>query len=301
MTARVDILDPAYTKLVDLGVVAGKVTVRSCPVAKNITVHTRTYAATNELLNTMQVEEIHGAMGEFRLSVLAPSFDWHHCQHSFIEVVVPEGAKLDVNVHGVLADVEIEASENALRHVTVATKVARIRAHNIETEGDVALTTDVGYVAVQNVATTGTIKTRQIVGYLRAKEVSAGALDSELTYGCTCAGNLNTSSVGFLSTVAWVNMWNVEARVLNAYVEYGKLSVSPQRDFAGSFSTVSPYGFLDASSAHAVTFNYSMNNEAAIAGFVDGVDARKFNMASIYGAVKFFVMEPSHEKKHHHE
>jgi len=304
MAARVDTLDPATTKRLDLAVVAGKVTVRSCPFAKNITVHSRMYAASEELLNTMVFNIVNSkSTGVFKAAVLAPSFDWHHCQHSFIEVVVPEGAQIDVNIDGIIADVEIEASENALRHVNVATKVARIRAHDLETTGNVTLSADVGYVGVKNVQTQGTLTTRQRVGYLRAKELTASTLDAEVHFGCSCAGNLNVTKARIVGQVAWLNFWNVESRNLTAFVDYGKLSVSPQRDFEGNFSVVSPYGFIDASSSHAVTFNYSKNNEAEIVGFVESVQPRHFDLASVYGHVKFFVAEPSHEKrdKHRHE
>jgi len=297
MSARVDSLDPKIIKRIDIGVVVGKVTVRSCPVAKNITVHTRAYASSDELLNTMVVNIVNdNVAGEFKTSVLAPSFDWRHCQHSWVEVVVPEGSKLDVVVQGILANVEIEGRENALRHITVATKIAYIRARDIETEGSVALSSDIGYISVKALNAKGSIVTRQRVGYLGVKEVTSASLDSELHFGATCSGNINASSVRILSEVAWVNLWNVEARNLTAFVEYGKLSVSPQRNFAGNFSVVSPYGFLHADSSDAVPFNYAKNNEAEIVGFVDTVDTRNFNMASVYGAVNFFVMEPTNEK-----
>jgi len=84
---------PADIKTLDLGVVTGQVTVRSCSKAQNISVTVRNYASAEDLLATFDVQtliDLPNAL--YRVVIQQPSFDWRHCQHAWVEVVVPEHA-----------------------------------------------------------------------------------------------------------------------------------------------------------------------------------------------------------------
>jgi len=290
------------TKL-DLGVVAGRISIKSCSKAKNVTVIARTYAASEDLLATMPIE-MNTTNGVHRVVILAPSFDFRHCQHSSIEVIIPEGAKLDVVAQAMVGDVKIEADEHALRNVVVATKAALIRAKDTKTDGDLVLSTEVGAIDIKDVIVGGQIQSRVRVGYFGAHSVEAFRLDAVIHFGHSCAGNLNVTSFQITGELAWVNAWNVDAQKAIATVEYGRVFLQPVTPFIGNFSSISPFGFVDVRHGSLVSnVSYSQRDEAKIIGHIVGdetVTPREMSLSSVYGAVDFFVPNPSRKDHKHH-
>jgi len=307
MSSNTETFSPATIKTLELGVVAGKVSVRSCSKSENISVTVRTYAATEDLLNTFNVQTtLDATNGVYRVVAQQPSFDFRHCQHSWIDVVIPEHAQVDLVAQAMLGSIEIEGDNEALKNVHVTSKVGRVLLRDLEATGAVTIESTLGYVSAKGVSAQG-ITTRQGVGCLKVYDVESPLLDSQLDIGSACGGNLDIAKVSFAAEFGYVGLWNVNATNVTAFVEYGKLSVNPIADFEGHFNAVSPYGFLDvASGSKAADVVYTTNNDAQVEGNIGTADAsgvlRDVSLSSVYGAMNFFVPNP-HTKwwKEHHE
>jgi hypothetical protein len=300
---------PSQITSLDLTVIAGKVSVRSCSKASNVSVTVRTYALSDDLLDTfdLQVEE-DASSKTLSLVVNQPSFDFRHCQHAWIDVIVPEHAQLDVTAQALVGNIEIEGNHHALRHVQVSSKVARVSVRNLNASGILTLENTLGLIDARHVASAGLV-TRQGVGVLSVHEVETPKLDSALDIGHACAGNLDVPQILLQADVAYLSLWNVNSSNVSASVAYGKLSVVPVAEFEGHFKALSPYGFLDVSKGSlAAEIEYSTNNGAHIEGTM-GSAVADVSLQSVYGAVNFFVPNPHtkywHEEhdgkeKHHH-
>jgi hypothetical protein len=303
---------PADIKTLELGVVTGKLTVRSCSKAKNISVTVRNYAATEALLATFDVETATDLPNSlFRVVVQQPSFDWRHCQHSWIEVVVPEHAQVNIDAQVLLGSVEIEGDHEALKNVNVVTKFSRVSLHEINATGTVSVTSTLGYVSAKEIVAAGLI-TRQGVGALAIYDVATPSINSAIDIGSACVGNIDVPTVVFASELAWANLWNVNSSNVTAFVEYGKLSVVPLPEYKGHFKATSPYGFLDVSQGSlAGDVDYKTNTEAEVEGTIgvtkaadaatpeEAIQLQDVSLTSVYGAVNFFVPNP--HTKHWHE
>jgi hypothetical protein len=303
---------PESFKTLQVGVVSGKLTVRSCSKAKNISISVRAYAHSEELLNTMAVEVAEDVDSSvYRVVVAQPAFDWRHCQHSWVDVIVPENAELDIDAQLLVGHVEIEASNNALKNVHVLGKVAYINVHDVNASGAITLASTLGYLKVKEVSAQS-ISTQQGVGILSIHDITAPVLESGLDIGTSCAGNLKIEKISIASEIGYFSLWNIDSANVTAFVEYGKISVAPVSEFEGHFNAVSPYGFIEVDhGTQTGDIVLSTNSTEQIEGTIGALDdtadgtpavVRDVSISSIYGAVKFFVPNP-HSKwwKEHHE
>jgi len=309
---------PETIKKVELGLIAGKVTIRSCPHAKNVSLTVRNYASTSELLDTMNVmTTIDDTTGVHFTAVAAPSFDWRHCQHTWIELVVPQKAELDVQARGMFSFIEVEADAKALRNVHISSKVGGVSIEHTHVSGAITIDHELGFIKVKDSSVQEALTTRQSVGYVGVHDVEAANIDTAVRIGHACVGNVDSPAMKFNAEVGYAGMYNVNATKLTAHVEYGKLSVQALAEFEGHFSVVSPYGFLSVDAgAQAPHVVYAQNDDANIDGTIasktvpitSGVivstkQARDFSLTSVSGAVDFFIPNPHsawwHKKWNH--
>lgn len=321
---------PSTLSALELGVVSGTVNIRSCPYAKNVSLTVHTYAGTEELLNTMVLQRETIATGGERLVLLAPSFDFTHCQRAVFDLVVPEGAGLDVKAQGLLAKVEVHAAKNALHNVVVSTSVAHVNIHSSELSGNLRIDSEVGIVKHRDVTVKGDVRTEVRAGYLSVKNtVAEGTLASILRIGVAKFYHVEAKKeLTHASELAHVTMWNIDTPSLKSRVDYGALIVSPADEFTGTFVARSPYGFLKATHGEAVGARFHVDKEtlaliegnvkpkttqatatatiatAGIAGAHEEVVSKSISLDALYGRVEFFVPDPEHkshsEKKPHH-
>jgi hypothetical protein len=311
---------PAELSTLELGVVAGGISVRSCPHAKNVSLVVRTYAATPDLLNTMVLErvpisdaETHGQ----RIVLAAPSFDWAHCQRASMELVVPEGAKLDVKLQGILAHVDVRADKEALRHVVITGTVASVDVQRAHLAGLLRIESEVAHVRVRDVSAAQGVVADVRLGSveLRSVNASAAAISTTLRVGKACFSHVTAASLSHQSELAYVSAWDVSAQNLTALVDTGALNVGAAQDFSGAFAVRSPFGFVSVRHGDEVSglvlsketlaeIEGSHLNAAATKPVLNGrmLPPAKITLDAVYGSVDLFVPNPEteHERSHHH-
>jgi hypothetical protein len=243
--------------------------------------------------------------GLHRTSISAPSFDFSHCQHSSIEVVVPHGAKLDIKAHALLGYIDIEADNESLNNVVLSGRVASVKVHDSKIAGSLSVDTELGYINLKETSVVAGVTTHVRVGGMSVKSVEAATLDSQINIGQACIGNVKTGRFALLSEFGYVNAWNLDATNVTAHVEYGKLSVVTVPEFKGHFAAVSPFGYLHVDQGkETVQPVFEKNDEATVKGTIglpatSGVvlaekteEFRDFSLTSVYGAVNFFIPNP---------
>jgi hypothetical protein len=302
---------PASLPSLELGIVSGTLNVRSCPKAKNVTLTVRTYAGTEDLLNTMvlQRDPLSGSLGE-RLVLLAPSFDMMHCQRAVFDLVVPENMGLDLKAQGLLGRVDVRASKHALRNLVVSTSVAHVDVHSSELSGILRVDSEVGCVRARDISASE-VHAEIRVGFLDARHIKAtGSVATMVRLGSATLQHIDAHAGTFThsSELARVNMWDVAAQSVKARVDYGSLVVAVPNDFAGTFSTRSPYGFLKLSRGTHVASRLNVMKES-LAEIVGSVNAETQTEAhqsaveldAVYGSVDLFVPDPDTqwERRHH--
>jgi len=319
---------PATLSTLELGVVSGTLNIRSCPYAKNVSLTVHTYAGTEELLNTMVLQRETIATGGERLVLLAPSFDFTHCQRAVFDVIVPEGAGLDIKAQGLLARVDVHAAKSAVHNLVVSTSVAHVDIHSSELSGDLRIDSELGIVKHRDVTVQGDIRTELRTGYLSVKNVVAeGTHSSVVRIGVAKLYHVEAKKeFTHASEIAHVSMWGIDTPSLKSRVDYGVLIASPDKDFAGHFTARSPYGFLKATHGHVVGSRFTVEKEtlALIEGSVKPKTeatasdsdsdsaaaapvtevARSITLDALYGRVELFVPDPetksekAHSKEH---
>jgi len=286
---------PSSLSSLELGVVAGSVIVRSCPVAKNVTLTVRTFASTIELLDTMVLQRDRLADGE-RVVLLAPSFDWAHCQRSVFELVVPEAAMLDLKAQGLLAHLSIRAKKHSLRHVVLATTLGHVDVRDSEIFGTLRIDTEVAAVRTRNVHA-DTLLLDQRVGYSELKSIKVAHLQNTLRIGKAVYSHVEAATaVTHASELAHVSMWDVATPALTARVDYGALDVSVPQDYSGSFVARSPFGFLKVTPGGSQKdVALTQNTPALLEGSVrlssaaSQVPGKAVTLDAVYGSVSLFV------------
>jgi hypothetical protein len=270
----------------------------------------RTYAGTAALLETMVLEKSTITNGR-RYVVETPSFDWTHCQHASIELVVPENAHLDVKAQALLARLSIRADERALRHVLVSAKAAYTDIADTTVAGTLRVESELGYLRVKEVAAAENIVAEVRTGAIYAKQVMAnGTIHSTVRFGKASLNHVNAVA-GFRheSEMAHVSMWNVNAgQNISARVDYGSVSVGASADFEGTFAAHSPYGFLSFRKAdQAEGVKVTKETLDTIEGQVVHPSVttlakapKHLSVDAVYASVDVFVASPDtkHERKH---
>jgi len=309
---------PSEVPTLELGLVAGSISVRSCPYAKNVSLTVRTYASTPELLNTMVLErvpltETHGQ----RLVLSAPSFDWAHCQRAAMEVVVPEGAQIDVKAQGIMAHFDIRADKQALRHVVLSATAASIEVHRSKLSGALRLDAEIAHAHVRDVSASQGLVADVRVGYVDIRNLDAtdAPVSTTVRIGKASLSHVTAQSVIHQSELAMVSGWDIDAAAVTARVDTGSLSLASPAGFSGSFAVRSPYGFVNLRHGDQVTgLVKTKENLAAIEGSVKtpvnlpatsnvivAEKMRTVTLDALYGSVDLFVPNPetAYERSHH--
>jgi hypothetical protein len=285
--------------------------VRSCPKAKNVTLTVRTYAGTEELLNTMVLQRDTLPVGGERLVLLAPSFDWSHCQRAVFDLVVPENAGLDIKAQGLLARVDVHASKSAVRNLVIATSVAQVDIHSSELSGNLRIDSELGMIRTRDVTVHGDVRTELRVGYLETRHiVTQGTLSTTLRIGCAKFMQVEAQK-GFThsSELAHVSMWNIKTPALTSRVDYGALTVTIASEFAGHFISRSPYGFLQVTRGNAVGSRLVLAQETlaliegsvkADAHTVSSTPEKTVTLDAVYGRVDLSFDDTKNERSHWH-
>lgn len=313
---------PASLPSLELGVVTGSLNIRSCSKAKNVTLTVRTYAGTQALLNTMVLTREAVDKGE-RIVLLAPSFDWAHCQHATFDLVVPEGAGLDIKAQAIVGRVNVKASKSAVRNLVLTSSAAYVDLRDSHLSGALRLDSELGCVRARNVRVRGDLHAELRFGFLNFRHVSAAeAVRTTLRIGRASLTHVRAATeLTHTSEIGYVNMWDSAAPSLIARVDYGALYVAVASNFAGNFVARSPYGFLSAKTAAEVASRYQVAQEtlALIEGTVSAHPitssdfasmtashtAHRVELDAVYGRVDLFVPAPDTrgEKargRHHH-
>jgi hypothetical protein len=277
-----------------------------------VTLTVRTYAGTEELLNTMVIsrEALAAGAGE-RVVLLAPSFDWAHCQRAVFDLVVPEGAGLDVKAQAILGRLDVRAAKSAVKNLVLASSIAHVELHDTHLSGALRIDSELGCVRVRGVhAQTVTADLR--AGFLDFRGVTAdAAVHTTVRIGRASLTHVSAATeLVHASELAHVQLWDAAAPALSARVDYGALSVAVEPAFAGHFIARSPYGFLKAKTAAEVASRYQVAQEtlALIEGTVaapsDAAAAaapHSVTLDAVYGSVDFFVpAQETHWEKSHH-
>jgi hypothetical protein len=301
---------PKEMSNLELGLVAGSLSIRSCSHAKNVSLVVRTYAGTQALLDTMVLEKSTIANGH-RFVVETPSFDFTHCQHTSYELVVPENAHLDVKAQALLARLSIRADERALRHLLVNAKAAHIDIADTHVAGTMRVETELGYLRVKEVSAGENIIAEVRTGAISLKEIEAnGTVHSIVRFGKASLNHVNAGlSFRHESEMAYVSMWDVTAaQNVSARVDYGSVQVGASSDFEGTFAAHSPYGFLSFRKAdQADGVKVTKETLDAIEGNVIHPSVSSLAKApkhlaidAVYGSVDLFLANPDnqHERRH---
>jgi hypothetical protein len=257
----------------------------------------------------LQRDPLTSGVGE-RLVLLAPSFDMMHCQRAVFELVIPENAGLDLKAQGILGRVDVRASNHALRNLVVATSVAHVDVHGSELSGLLRIDSELGFVRARDISASDVYADLR-VGVLDARHLRAtGTVSTTVRLGHATLQHVDVRTGKFMhaSELGRVSMWDVAAQSVNARVDYGSLVVAVPGDFAGTFATRSPYGFLKLSRGGLVAPRLTVVKEslAEIAGTVNvdpqhAVPQSSVELDAIYGSVELFVPDPETQwERHHH-
>jgi hypothetical protein len=300
---------PSSLPALELGVVSGSLNVRSCPRAKNVTLTVRTYAGTEDLLNTMVIQRDAVTAGGERIVLLAPSFDWAHCQRAVFDLVVPEGANLDIKAQGILGRIDVRAAKNAVRNLIVSANVAHVDVHGSELAGLFRVDAEIALVRARDVTATE-VCTDIRAGHVELRGVeSTSSIRSTVRIGCASFSHVTAATeLVHSSELGWVKFWDTTTPAITARVDYGSLFVAVPNDFAGKFAARSPYGFLKLNHGTTVAPRVTLAQEtpAIIEGSVQAESAsavapKSVSLDALYGSVTLFVPDPetNWERSHH--
>jgi hypothetical protein len=301
---------PASLPTLELGVVTGTLNIRSCPKATNISLTVRAYAGTEDLLNTMVIsrEALTTGAGD-RVVLLAPSFDWAHCQRAVFDLVVPEGAGLDIKAQALVGRVDVRASKSAVRNLVISSSVGHVDVHDTQISGVLRVDSELGMVRAREVDAQD-VHVEVRTGYLEFRRVTATvAVRTTLRIGRAVMTHV-TAATEFVhsSELAYVSMWDAAAPTLTARVDYGSLRVAVDSTFNGHFIARSPYGFLRSETSADVKDRYNLIQdtpaitEGTISPAADqtGTAKQTATLDAVYGSVEFFVpnAETRFERSH---
>jgi len=280
----------------DLSVVSGYIDVRTCPVAEKITLRLVNKAANPSLLNTMPVEKklVNGVL---TLSVLAPSFDMHNCQHTEMTLVIPQRLAgkqhLSLKAKTILGKIAIDTPHFTFEKVAAYANLGVIRARDVKTDGTFVAEAGAGRVAADHI-TAKTAELNSFFGAIDADSITSESTNIQVT-GRARLSNLEGAEVIIKSDMGLVSGFNFKTPHLDAYVDYGRLTYISAPGWRGEFNVASPYGFLDVTQSHDVKSpTLYQNTPAVIAGSFEETGKKsekpnKIDLKAKYAAVNFFV------------
>jgi hypothetical protein len=278
----------------DLFAVAGTITVHSCPYAKNITVKISEGAASESLLEAMKTQHALKA-GVLHLFSMGPSFDWHHCQTSHIEVVLPASSHLNLTAQAVAGLITVN-TKSTFDRVALGTSFGMIKSHNLHVLETLHVRAMVGVVSLHDVISnvthvevgTGVAQVNELLGMETRVDVRAGVarlnsiesnhtLSIAVEIGAVCAKEIGPSTT------------------TRASVDYGLIGLKPTRDSCYAFLMETIYGQLSVAEHH----HHSKNSNSTISSNTkkSGVVGKEVPHSNIfvstqYGHVTLYTDHP---------
>lgn len=255
-------------------------------------------ASTPDLLNTMPVEKSL-VNGVFSLNVLQPSFDFQHCQHADVELIIPERLakqqRLALKAQTIVGKITVDAPEHTFTHVSLFANVGYIKAEHVKAENTFEAEARVGYVNAHHVEAKGAAL-RTTFGYVNAADVKADEAEVFVETGRASLGFFAVPTFTLNSELGLVSAWSFsKVRTVNARVDYGRLNWAAEPGWHGKFVADSPYGFLDVSHCNSLKPTYEQQTPAIISGSFPALttdakaDESSVALRASYAAVNFFV------------
>jgi len=289
----------------DIGVVSGFINVYTCPKAEKITLVAARRAASPDHIDVMPIEKSL-TNGIFKLNILAPTFDFQHCQSGSIDLVIPERLAeklhLSLKAQTIMGKITINAPKYTFDKLSVLSNLGFVNAQSINAKNSVEAEAKVGSLHVRDV-TAKAVALRSTVGVVCADRVKADEVEVTVETGRASLGFFTAPTATIQSELGWVSAWGWQvAKTLNARVDYGRLNYAAANNWQGKFHVESPYGYIDASH-HKDAHNpvLAQNTPAIVEGkYKIGTSTKDEELTSslvlkgIYGAVNFFIPSPQY-------
>jgi len=256
----------AEVKAFDIGIVSGVINVHTCPVAEKITLRVVNKAASHDLLETMPLSKklVDGVLS---LTVMAPSFDLHNCQHTEVMLVIPERLaktnQLSLKAQTILGKIVVDAPHHTFAKLSVFANVGLIRAHDVTVLEEAEIETKFGRVVADHVSAKG-VSIKSTVGFITAESIKSDDIVVNVETGKAKLASLEGASVKVTSDFGYVCGFNFNTPNLDARVEYGLLNYWSKGSWEGEFTVASPYGFIDVKHDGHVTGPKLVQNTPAI-------------------------------------
>jgi len=284
----------------DIGVVSGFINVRTCPMADKITLVVARRSSQPELLETMPLEKSL-AHGIFKLNVLAPSFDFQHCQSASIDLIIPQKLAdklhLSLKAQTILGKITVNTPKHTFDKLSLFANLGLVKAADVRVNNAFEAEARVGVVHADHVKAKGGVL-RTTFGALCVQQITVDEAEFHVETGRATLNYVEAKKVTITSELGWISAWSLgQLQTLDARVDYGRLNVSPGADWSGKFTVESPYGWIDASHAKdAIEPLLEKNTPAVISGkykvAADAKEVSTMTMKAIYGAVNFFLPSP---------
>jgi len=234
---------PCQVKGLDLNAVAGSITIRSCPHAKNVTVLVREAAHSALGLQEMAVQSILQD-GILQVAAMGPSFDWNHCQLSHITVIIPKSAFLTVEAHVVSGHIDAHAVQ--FKNLKLTTSVGYIRTHDVKISNELEIQLFAGYAHVHT--TTSNITNLEIENGMIDVHTSWFLKETSIAVGFGFIRTRHLLSPQSLALTVGIggicSEIGSESQLIDAHVDYGFLRIKPS-DSSFYFTMKSNWGIVD--------------------------------------------------------
>jgi hypothetical protein len=235
--------DPKDVSALDLFVVAGSISIHSCPYAKNITIDVSEAAHSHELLQSMNVQ-FSSLNGVVRMHAMGPTFDFHKCQLSHIKVVVPSVANPDLSANVVTGYLKVGKTQ--WRNARLVSSLGYIKSHHLTVREKFEVDVGAGYVELHETTSnvsrllvqTGLVELHRFSGVETVAEMEIGCLHTK-----DIVSQKSLSMIVDLGAMC-VNELGAGKETL-AVVGYGFLRLKPATDFCYSFAMETEWGNLN--------------------------------------------------------
>jgi hypothetical protein len=219
---------PENVKGIDLFVVAGSVSVHSCPYAKNITIVVTEGAHSSELLSEMSVQaDIKDGIVE--IAAMGPSFDWRHCQLSHVTVTLPKDSTIDLTARVIFGKI---ITHSHFSNLKLATSLGVIKTDRSKIAHNLDIQALAGYVSLKG--TSGNISSVEVQnGLIR----SDSSFFTNAYFGVGFGGNihrglLSLQSLEITTLLGFICSKHIQSSSIKAHVDYGLL----RSQIGGSFT-----------------------------------------------------------------
>jgi hypothetical protein len=229
-------LDSSLVKSLDLHVIAGSISIRTCPHAKNITIHVKEAAQSTHLLREMSLQTSI-SNGLVRIVALSP-FDLRSCQLSHITVVLPVNVSVDVNAHVVLGHISVHSK---LNNVKLSTSIGYIETDRLQADKlDVEIM--IGYSSTRSTTAVASLIEVQ-AGILHVDKMASQTTSLAVGIGALHTRKLYANSSLEMTTFFGSLHSRHFSKMVKAHVDYGIMKIQPRGTFY--FEMKTDVGHLD--------------------------------------------------------